>query len=132
MEGKHRLTRSATLMGLQVTSQSAIENDEVDDGAKDAFGTVKMVSSPNLDTLAEFNLETLPGPTERDVMQSPNTILPTSCIEPNKYFMLNLVRRTRMGRPKRKSYKSGNFSPLLILLTMYILCLAQTVSVMSF
>jgi len=57
LEGERRLTRSATLMSLQVTSQSALEDDEVNTVMKDAFGAVKMVSSPNLNISMEFNLE---------------------------------------------------------------------------
>jgi len=42
MEGECRVTRSATLTSLQVTSQSALEDDEVNTVMKDAFGAVKM------------------------------------------------------------------------------------------
>jgi len=132
MEGERRVTRSATLTSLQVTSQSALEDDEANAVVKDAFGAVKMVSSSDLNISTEFNLETLPGPTERDVMQFSNTTLPISCIEPKKYDMLNLVQKARTGRPKFKSYKNGNFPPLLILLTIYLLCLTQTASTMSY
>jgi len=43
LEDERHLTRRTTLTNLQVTSQSTLE-DDVDDGSKDTFGAVKMMS----------------------------------------------------------------------------------------
>ena len=63
LEGEFCLTRCATLTNLQVTSQSALE-DDAGDGLKDTFDTVKMVSSPDKNNGTDGNFETLPGPAE--------------------------------------------------------------------
>jgi hypothetical protein len=131
LEGERCLTRSATLTNLQVTSQTALE-DEADDVLKDAFGAFKMVSASNKNNSTEVNLETLHRPVERDVMQSSNTMLPTICRESKIYLLLNLVQRARMGRPKIKSYKNGNFYSSMLFLTLCLLCFTQTASAMSF
>ena len=63
-EGERRLTRCATRMNLQVTSQSTLEHGDVDDVMKDAFGMVKTVSTSTTDIHVFVNLETSPGPIE--------------------------------------------------------------------
>ena len=131
LEGERRLTRRATLTNLQVTSQLALE-DDASDGLKDAFGTVKMVSIPDKNNRTDVNFETLPGPAERDVMQSFSNTSTVLCTDFKIYCLLNLVRRARMGQPKTKLCKNGILSPSLFLLTLCFLFLAQTASAMSF
>src|SRR6267154_676808 len=113
-------------MSLQVTSQSALEYGDANSMSDDAFGTIKAVSVLNNDNYTNADLETLPGPIERDVMQFSNTTIPVLCRKYIKYTMLNLVRRAQSGQPKLKSHNNGNLSSPWILLILCILCFVQS------